>query len=64
MKENTTAMNGNTTTKARGERNNNPLNIKYLKTNNWLGKVLDSDKKDPKYHSQTVGFRVVYSKGF
>ena len=24
----------------------------------------ERDKKDPKYHSQTIGFRIVYSKGF
>ena len=53
MKENTTAMNGKTTTKARGERNNNPLNIKYLKTNNWLGKVPDREKKDTVFEEFT-----------
>ena len=38
----------------RGQRNHNPLNIKYSKRNNWLGKVLDSDKKDPKFEEFTT----------
>lgn len=42
---------------------------KVIRGGGWSDKApalasAERDKKDPKYHSQTVGFRVVYSKGF
>ena len=43
----------------RGIRNNNPLNIRYSKTN-WNGKVLKENKKDPNFEEFTsmyFGFR-------
>ena len=42
---------------------------KVIRGGGWSDKApalasAERDKKDPKYHSQTVGFRVVYSRGF
>ena len=48
-----------------------PVEGKYkgIRGGGWSDKApalasAERDKKDPKYHSQMVGFRVVYSKGF
>ena len=32
--------------KFRGQRNNNPLNIKYVKTTIWVGQVRDIERRD------------------
>jgi hypothetical protein len=38
---------------SRGIRNNNPGNIKYVKSTNWRGKVSDSEKKDSTFEEFT-----------
>lgn len=38
---------------SRGIRNNNPGNIKYVKSTAWKGKVNDSDKKDETFEEFT-----------
>lgn len=45
----------------RGIRNNNPLNIRYSKKNNWQGRV--KDKKDPQFEEFTTmsyGYRAAF----
>lgn len=45
----------------RGIRNNNPLNIRYVEKNKWLGRV--KDKKDPQFEEFTTmsyGYRAAF----
>lgn len=47
--------------KPRGIRNNNPLNIRYVKKNKWQGRV--KDKKDPQFEEFTTmsyGYRAAF----
>lgn len=47
----------------RGLRNNNPLNIRYVKSNNWLGKIDGEDKQDKafeEFDSLEHGLRAAY----
>lgn len=55
------------TNQVRGMRNNNPLNIRYVKSNNWLGKV-NLSKKDSEFEEFTdikyglrAGFVLLYN---
>ena len=47
----------------RGLRNNNPLNIRYVKSNNWLGKIDGEGKQDKafeEFDSLEHGLRAAY----
>lgn len=47
----------------RGLRNNNPLNIRYVKSNNWLGKIDGEGKQDKafeEFDSLENGLRAAY----
>lgn len=47
--------------KARGLRNNNPLNIRYSKKTHWLGRVYNkSDSDFEEFTSVSYGFRAAY----
>lgn len=45
----------------RGIRNNNPLNIRYVKKNNWKGRKLDKeDAEFEEFVSQSWGYRAAF----
>lgn len=47
----------------RGIRNSNPLNIRYRITNDWMGKITDSCKKDMQFEEfrhPKYGFRAAF----
>lgn len=45
----------------RGVRNNNPLNIRYVKKNNWKGRVVrKSDKDFEEFKSMMYGYRAAF----
>ena len=53
-----------TTTLPRGYRNNNPLNIRFNKANNWKGKVLpntDANNTFEQFVSMAYGYRAALS---
>ena len=56
-KQGGTTMNNNPTL-PRGYRNNNPLNIRYSRTNTWLGKVTpNTDGAFEQFQSMAYGYR-------
>lgn len=47
----------------RGWRNNNPMNIRYVASNRWLGRVRDNQRKDKafaEFSNVTYGFRAAF----
>ena len=45
--------------KSRGDRNNNPLNIRYVASNDWKGQV-GSDGAFCQFNSSTMGYRAAF----